>query len=99
MPEALETWNEDLFAFKLPRIHMIIKEINRRLSADLWTCYPGDWDRIARMSVMCDGQIRMANLSVVASHTVTAYPRFIRISLKKPYSTIIISILPKSLPT
>ncbi|MBQ3100582.1 MAG: glycogen/starch/alpha-glucan phosphorylase [Clostridia bacterium] len=70
MPEALETWNEDLFAFKLPRIHMIIKEINRRLSADLWSCYPGDWDRIARMSVMCDGQIRMANLSVVASHTV-----------------------------
>ena len=70
MPEALETWNEDLFAFKLPRIHMIIKEINRRLSADLWNCYPGDWDRIARMSVVCDGQIRMANLSVIGSHTV-----------------------------
>ena len=70
MPEALETWNEDLFALKLPRIHTIVCEINRRLCADLWRCYPGDWDRISRMAIVGYGAVRMANLSVAASHTV-----------------------------
>ncbi len=70
MPEALETWNEDLFAFKLPRIHSIVLEINRRLCEDLWKCYPGDWDRISRMAIVGYGAVRMANLSVAASHTV-----------------------------
>ncbi len=56
MPEALECWNEGLFELKLPRIHMIVKEINRRLCADLWKMYPGDWDRISRMSVIGTGR-------------------------------------------
>ena len=83
MPEALETWNEDLFALRLPRLHMLIKEINRRLSQDLWSVYPGDWDRIARMSIICDGQIRMANLSVVGSHTVNGVSKLHSDILKK----------------
>ena len=70
LPEALETWNVDLFRFELPRIYMIVEEINRRLCADLWNMYPGDWDRISRMSVVANSQVRMANLSVAASHTV-----------------------------
>ncbi len=70
MPEALETWPEDLFRFKLPRIFDIINEINRRFCADLWNAYPGDWDRISRMSIIGYNQIRMANLAVVGSHTV-----------------------------
>ncbi len=70
LPEALETWNVDLFRLKLPRIYMIVEEINRRLCTDLWNMYPGDWDRISRMSVVAYSQIRMANLSVIASHTV-----------------------------
>lgn len=70
LPEALECWNEDLFALRLPRIHSIICEINRRFCADLWNAYPGDWDRISRMSIVCNHSVRMANLSVVASHTV-----------------------------
>lgn len=70
LPEALESWREDLFALKLPRLYMIIKEINRRFTADLWDMYPGDWERISRMSVVAYGQIRMANLSVIASHSV-----------------------------
>lgn len=70
MPEALEKWNEDLFRLKLPRIYMIVAEINRRFCADLWNAYPGDWDRISRMSVIGYGQVRMANLSIVASHKV-----------------------------
>ncbi len=70
LPEALECWREDLFSIKLPRIYMIVREINRRFTADLWDLYPGDWDRISGMSVVAYGQIRMANLSVVASHSV-----------------------------
>ena len=70
LPEALEKWNVDLFRLKLPRIYMIVEEINRRLCADLWNMYPGDWDRISRMAIVGYSQIRMANLSVAASHTV-----------------------------
>jgi len=70
MPEALECWNEDLFRLRLPRIYSIVCEINRRFCADLWNLYPGDWDRISRMSIVANSQIRMANLSVLGSHTV-----------------------------
>ncbi len=70
MPEALETWNEDLFRFKLPRIYAIVKEINERFSREAWKCFPGNWDRISKMSVIGYGQIRMANLSVIGSHSV-----------------------------
>jgi len=70
MSEALECWNEDLIERRLPRIYTIIKEINNRYCADMWNRYPGDWNRIERMSIMSHGQIRMANLSVIGSHKV-----------------------------
>ncbi|MBO4894484.1 MAG: glycogen/starch/alpha-glucan phosphorylase [Clostridia bacterium] len=70
LPEALEKWNENLFKLQLPRIYMIVCEINRRLCADLWNLYPGDWDRISNMAIIGYNQVRMANLSVAASHTV-----------------------------
>jgi len=70
LPEALEVWNADLFRMKLPRIYSIVEEINRRLCADLWKMYPGDWERISRMAVIGYSQLRMANLCVAASHTV-----------------------------
>jgi len=70
MPEALETWQEDLFRFRLPRIYMILKEINERFCREAWNAFPGNWNRIANMSIISYGQIRMANLSVIASHTV-----------------------------
>ncbi len=70
LPEALECWRTDLFRMKLPRIFQIVEEINRRFCADLWNLYPGDWDRISRMAVVGYGQVRMANLCVVGSHTV-----------------------------
>ena len=70
LPEALECWRVDLFSVKLPRIFMIVNEINRRFTADLWNMYPGDWDRISRMSIVAYNQVRMANLSIVGSHTV-----------------------------
>jgi len=70
LPEALEKWNIYLFRMKLPRIYTIVEEINRRLCADLWNMYPGDWDRISNMAIIGYSQVRMANLSVAASHTV-----------------------------
>ena len=70
MSEALEKWNEDLIQRRLPRIYMILKEINQRFCAEMWNKYPGDWDKIDRMSIFSHNQIRMANLSVIASHKV-----------------------------
>jgi len=70
MPEALETWNEDLFRLKLPRIHMIVKEINERFAKEAWEAFPGNWNTISKLSVIGYGQVRMANLSVIASQSV-----------------------------
>ena len=70
MPEALETWNEDLFRLKLPRIYMIVKEINERFCREAWDAFPGNWQRISNMSVVGYGNVRMANLSVIGSHSI-----------------------------
>ena len=70
MSEALEKWNEDLVQRKLPRIYQILQEINKRFCADIWNKYPGDWARSDRMSIFSHGQVKMANLAVIASHTV-----------------------------
>ena len=70
MSEALEKWNEDLIQRRLPRIYMILKEINERFCADMWNRFPGDWNKINRMSIFSHNQVKMANLSVIASHKV-----------------------------
>ena len=70
MPEALETWNEDLFRLKLPRIYTIVKEINERFCREAWKSFPGNWNRISKMSIVGYGQVRMGNLSVIGSHSV-----------------------------
>ena len=70
MAEALETWQEDLIARRLPRIHMIIKEINRRFCNDLWDRFPGQHRFISDLSIIANGTIKMANLCVVGSHKV-----------------------------
>ncbi len=70
LPEALETWDQDLFRLKLPRIYEIIEEINERFCRSAWERFPGDWNRIGLMSILSYGRVRMANLSVIGSHTV-----------------------------
>lgn len=70
MAEALETWNEDLLLRILPRIYQIIQEINRRFMADVWNLYPGQWERINKLSLIGDNHVRMANMSVLASFSV-----------------------------
>ena len=70
LAEALETWNQDLVERTIPRIHTIIKEINRRLCEELWTRFPGEWAKISRMSIIEHDRIKMANLAVYGSHSV-----------------------------
>ena len=70
MQEALERWPQSLFKSLLPRIYQIIKEINQRYCADLWNVFPGDWQKISKNAILSDSEIRMANLCLVASHTV-----------------------------
>lgn len=70
LAEALETWSEDLVARTVPRIHSVIKEINRRLCEKLWEVFPGEWAKISRMSIIEHDRIKMANLSVYGSHSV-----------------------------
>ena len=70
LAEALEVWSEDLIERRLPRIYMILKEINQRFCAKLWEHFPGDWSKIERMAILSHGRVRMANLSVIGSHTV-----------------------------
>lgn len=70
LAEALETWSEDLLARTIPRIHSIIKEINRRLCEELWNAFPGEWSKISRMSILEHDRIKMANLCVYGGHKV-----------------------------
>lgn len=68
--EALETWDENLVARTLPRIINIIREINRRYVIEIEKLNPNDWNKINRMAIIGGGRIRMANMSVIASHSV-----------------------------
>ncbi len=70
MPEALETWPVEMFKSLLPRMYMIVHEINERVCRSLWDAYPGDWERIRSMAVIADNMVHMARLAVVGSHSV-----------------------------
>ncbi len=71
LPEALETWSEGLFAKVLPRHYDLVLEVNRRfLDREVEKFAPTDANRRHRMAIVADGQIRMAHLSVVGSHSV-----------------------------
>ena len=70
LSEALEKWDISLFQPLLPRIYQIIEEINRRFVMELNEKYPGDWGKIDYMSIIGNGQVRMAWLAIVGSHKV-----------------------------
>lgn len=70
MPEALETWPIEVFRSLLPRIMMIVEEINARFCEQLNKAYPDDADRVRRMAILSDGVVKMANLAVVGSFSV-----------------------------
>ena len=70
MAEALEKWPIELFSRLLPRIYQIVEEINRRFVAQIQQRYPGDNEKIRRMAIIYDGQVRMAYLAIVGSFSV-----------------------------
>lgn len=70
MAEALEKWPMELFSRLLPRIYQIVEEINRRYCLELQAKYGMDHEKLRRMAIIADGQIRMAYLAIMGSHSV-----------------------------
>ncbi len=70
MSEALEKWPIELFSRLLPRIYMIVEEINRRFCVNLVEWYGNDPNKIRKMAIVADGMVRMAYLAIVGSHSV-----------------------------
>ncbi|WP_226528392.1 glycogen/starch/alpha-glucan phosphorylase [Metabacillus niabensis] len=70
LAEALEKWPIYLFKPLLPRIYMIIEEINERFCAELWDRYPGEWERIEHMAIIAHGLVKMAHLAIVGSNSI-----------------------------
>ena len=70
MAEALEKWPIELFSRLLPRIYQIVEEINRRFVEDIKAKYPGDQEKVRKMAVIYDGQVKMAHLAICAGYSV-----------------------------
>ena len=75
MAEALEKWPIELFSRLLPRCYQIVEEINRRFVLDIQKKYPGNQDKIAKMAIIYDGQVKMANLAICAGFSVNGVAR------------------------
>src|SRR5699024_2705970 len=75
MAEALEKWPIELFSRLLPRIYQIIEEINRRFIIEIQNRYPGNYEKIKKMAIIYDGQVKMAHLAIVASYSVNGVAR------------------------
>lgn len=70
LSEALEKWPIHLFQSLMPRIYMIVEEINERFCKELWEEKPGDWQRIENLAIIAHGQVKMAHLAIVGSFSV-----------------------------
>ena len=75
MAEALEKWPVDLFQRLLPRIYQIVEEINRRFIAAISEKFPGDQEKIRKMAIVYDGQVKMAHLAIAGSFSVNGVAR------------------------
>ena len=75
MSEALEKWPLELFSRLLPRIYQITEEINRRFLLKIQEKYPGDMEKVKKMAIIYDGQVKMANLAIVAGFSVNGVAR------------------------
>ena len=75
MSEALEKWPIELFSRLLPRVYQIIEEINRRFILEIQAKYPGNYEKIKKMAIIYDGQVKMAHLAIVAGYSVNGVAR------------------------
>ncbi|MCD7864178.1 MAG: glycogen/starch/alpha-glucan phosphorylase [Lachnospiraceae bacterium] len=70
MSEALEKWPIELFSRLLPRVYQIVEEINRRFVDEIYRRYPGNQEKVRKMAIIYDGQVKMAHLAIAASYSV-----------------------------
>ena len=70
MAEALEKWPIELFSRLLPRVYQIVEEINRRFCAEIEKKYPGNREKVRKMAIIQDGQVKMAHLAIAAGYSV-----------------------------
>ena len=75
MSEALEKWPIELFSRLLPRVYQIVEEINRRFVAQIEQKYPGNHDKVRKMAIIYDGQVKMAHLAIAAGYSVNGVAR------------------------
>ena len=75
MSEALEKWPIELFSRLLPRVYQIIEEINRRFILEIQQKYPGNFEKVKKMAIIYDGQVKMAHLAIVAGYSVNGVAR------------------------
>ena len=75
MSEALEKWPIDLFSRLLPRVYQIVQEINRRFVEQVRRMYPGNEDKVRKMAILMDGQVRMAHMAIIAGYSVNGVAR------------------------
>ena len=75
MSEALEKWPIELFSRLLPRVYQIIEEINRRFILEIQQKYPGNYEKVKKMAIIYDGQVKMAHLAIVAGYSVNGVAR------------------------
>ena len=83
MAEALEKWPIDLFSRLLPRVYQIIQEIDRRFLIKVREMYPGNEEKVKKMAILRDGQVKMAHLAIVAGYSVNGVARLHTEILKK----------------
>ena len=75
MSEALEKWPIELFSRLLPRVYQIIEEINRRFVLQIGQMYPGNQEKVRKMAILYDGQVKMAHLAIAAGYSVNGVAR------------------------
>ena len=75
MSEALEKWPIEIFSRLLPRIYQIVEEINRRFIQDIERKFPGDFNKVKKMAIIYDGQVKMAHLAIAAGCSVNGVAR------------------------
>ena len=83
MAEALEKWPMELFSRLLPRVYQIIEEINRRFIMQIEEKYPGNHEKVRKMAIIYDGQVKMAHLAIAAGYSVNGVARLHTDILKK----------------
>ena len=99
MSEALEKWPIELFSRLLPRIYQIVEEINRRFVEEIQKRYPGNQEKVRKMAIIYDGQVRMAHLAIVGSYSVNGVAKLHTEILEKQELRDFYEMMPRSSTT